>query len=96
MKEERLNTVNSLASTRVHSDKQVPSDKIIDENESSATKSSFVILEKNDYNPAESRSNEPKEESDICRLRDLIWKIVLYCTANRCHNVNFELTLYTH
>ena len=31
MKEDRLNAVNSLASTRVHSDKEVPSDKIIDD-----------------------------------------------------------------
>ena len=74
MKEERL---NSLAWTRVHSHKEEPSDKIywrLCENESSATKSSFVISEKNDYNPAESRSNEPKEESDICRFGDLIFE----------------------
>ena len=54
MEEEQL---NGLALLNVHRDKEVPSDKIIEdfcENESSATKSSFIILERSDYNLAES------------------------------------------
>ena len=65
------------------------------ENESSATESSFIIFERSDHNPFESRSNEPKEKLDICRFCDLIWKLALYPIANRRHKVNFELTLHT-